>query len=172
LFDECRRNPKKCKRDKQVELLRKKRGHDAHYNNNCHRSSGDESPSERNTPIPSDREVDDDKSSDDQRSNSNYHIDDTPKKRRFVEKNNVGHKSPTPKKRKSLVEPDLGMKKIPNKNRISKKDGDLLNIFTMTSRAMTKNHVCPSPTTTVCPSPNWMRMMRSGLAIDGPRQWD
>jgi len=105
-----------------------KRGHDAHYNDNCRRSSRDESPSECDTPVPSDGEVND-KSSNDEKSNSKYHIDYTPKKRRLVEKNDVGHKSPTQKKRKTLVEPDSGMKKTPKKNRNSKSDGDLLNLY-------------------------------------------
>ncbi len=77
--------------------------------------------------MPSDGEVED-KSSNDEKSNSNYHIDYTPK-RRLVKKNDVGHKSPTQKKRKTLVEPDLGMKKIPNKHRTSKSDGDLQNLY-------------------------------------------
>ena len=81
----------------------KKRGHDAHYIDNRRCSSGDESPSEHDTPAPSDGEVDDDKSSNDKRSHSNYHIDDTPKKGRFFEKNDVGHKSPTQKKRKTQI---------------------------------------------------------------------
>jgi hypothetical protein len=107
----------------------KKRGNDAHYNDERRRSSGDESPSERDTPVPSGGEDDDNKSSSDEKSNSNYHIDGTPKKRRFVEKNDVGHKSPTQKKRKTLVEPDSGMKKTPDQYRVSKKDGDFLNFY-------------------------------------------
>jgi hypothetical protein len=101
------------------------RGHDANYNDNRRRSSGDESPSERDTPVPNDGEVDDDKSSNDEKSNSKYHIDYTPKKRRLVEKNDVGHKSPTQKKRKTLVEPNSGIKKkriSPKKHHISKKE--------------------------------------------------
>ncbi len=44
----------------------------------------------------------------------------------------MGHKSPTQKKRKTLVEPDSGIKKkriSPKKHCISKKDGNLLNIY-------------------------------------------
>ena len=100
-----------------------------HYGDNRRYSSGDDPPtSECDTPVPSDGEVDD-KSSSDEKSNSNYHLDYTPKKRKVVEKNDVGHKSPTQKKRKTLVEPDSGMKKIPNKHRTSKSDGDLQNLY-------------------------------------------
>jgi hypothetical protein len=56
---------------------------------------------ECDNPVLSDGEVDN-KLSNDKRSNSNYHIDYTRKKRRLVEKNNVGHKSPAQKKRKHL----------------------------------------------------------------------
>ena len=116
-YDECRHNPKNANKTNKSSFYVKKRGHDAHYVDSHHRSSGDESPSEHDTPVPSDGEVDDDKSSNDKRSHSNYHIDDTPKKGRFFEKNDVGHKSPTQKKRKTLLEPDSGMKKTPKANR-------------------------------------------------------
>ena len=111
----------------------KKRGNDANYGNNRRYSSGDNPPtSECDTLVPSDGEVEN-KSSYDEKSNSNYHIYYTPKKRRLVEKNDGGHKSPTQKKRKTLVEPDSGIKKkriSPKKHRIiSKKDGNLLNIY-------------------------------------------
>jgi hypothetical protein len=128
-FDECRRNPKNASATNKSSYYVKKRGNDAHYNDERRRSSGDESPSERDTPVPSGGEDDDNKSSSDEKSNSNYHIDGTPKKRRFVEKNDVGHKSPTQKKRKTLVEPDSGMKKTPDQYRVSKKDGDFLNFY-------------------------------------------
>ncbi len=127
-YGECRHNPKNANTTNKSSYYVKKRGHDAHYNDNRRRSSGEESPSKHDTPIPSDGEVDD-KSSDDERSNSNYNIDDTPKMRRLVKKNNVGHKSPTQKKRKTLVEPDSGMEKTPKKNRPSKSDGNLLNLY-------------------------------------------
>jgi hypothetical protein len=111
-YDKGSRNPKNSSKSNYYIL---KRGHDAHYANNCHYSSGNDPPtSECDTPVPSDGEVED-KSSNDEKSNSNYPIDYTPKKRRLVEKNSVGHKSPTQKKSKTLVEPDSGMKKIPNK---------------------------------------------------------
>ena len=90
-YGECTRNPKNASKSSYYV---KKRGHDAHYNDNQCCSSGDNSPNECDTPIPSDGEVDN-KSSDGKRSASNYHIDYTPKKRRLVEKNGVGHKSPT-----------------------------------------------------------------------------
>ncbi len=45
-------------------------------------------------------------------------------------------------------------------------------IFMMTSQAMTKNHVCPSPMTMVCPSSTWTRMTHLDFWIDGPCQWD
>ena len=128
-YDECSRNPKNAKTTNKSSYYVKKRGNDTHYGDNRRYSSGDDPPtSECNTPVPSDGEVDD-KSSSDEKSNSNYHLDYTPKKRKVVEKNDVGHKSPTQKKRKTLVEPDSGMKKIPNKHRTSKSDGDLQNLY-------------------------------------------
>jgi hypothetical protein len=102
-YDECRRNPKNTNATNKSSYYVKKRGHDAQYNDNRRRSSRDESPSGCDTPVLSDGEVDD-KSSNNKRSNSNNHIDYNPKKRRLVEKNDVGHKSPIQKKRKTLRE--------------------------------------------------------------------
>jgi hypothetical protein len=84
-YDECRRNPKNASATIKSSYYVKKRGHDAHYNDNRRCSSGHESPSECDTPVPSDGEVDD-KSSDGNRSTSNYHLETfykTPKKRRL-----------------------------------------------------------------------------------------
>ena len=101
-----------------------------HYIDSRRRSSGDESPSEHDTPVPSNGEVDDDKSSNNKRSHSNYHIDDTPKIGSFFLRKTMRVTSPQlKKKRKTLVEPDSGMKKTPKKNRNSKSDGDLLNLY-------------------------------------------
>ncbi len=88
---------------------------------NRHCSSGDESPSKHDTPAPSEGEVDNDKSSNDKRSHSIYHIDDTPKKGRLDEKNNVGHKS--------TYGAWFGMKKTPKANPSSKSDDNLLNFY-------------------------------------------
>jgi hypothetical protein len=124
-YDECSRNPKNAKTTNKSSYYVKKRGNDAHYSDNHCYSSGDDPPtSECNTPVPSNGEVEN-KSSSDEKSNSNYHIECTPKKRKVSEKNGVGHKSLTQKKSKTLVEPDSGIKKIPKKNRISNTDGDL-----------------------------------------------
>jgi len=128
-YDECRHNPKNANKSNKASFYVKKRGHDAHHIDTRRISKRDESPSENDTPVPSDGEVDDDKSSSDERSHSNYHIHDTPKKGRFFEKIDVGHKSPTQKKRKTLVEPDSGMKKTPNANCSSNSDDDLLNFY-------------------------------------------
>jgi len=123
-YEDCSRNPNNAKTTNKSSFYAKKRGNDAHYGDNRRYSSGDDPPtSEFNTPVPSDGEVED-KSSDDNKSNSNYHIEYTPK-RRLVEKNDVGHKSPTQKKRKTLVEPESGITKVPKKIRASKSDGDL-----------------------------------------------
>ncbi len=45
-YDECRLNPKNANTMNKSSYHIKKRGHDAHYNDNRRRSSGDESPSE------------------------------------------------------------------------------------------------------------------------------
>jgi hypothetical protein len=124
-YDECRHNPKNANKSNKASFYVKKREHDAHHIDTRRISKRDESPSENDTPVPSDGEVDDDKSSSDERSHSNYHIHDTPKKGRFFEKIDVGHKSPTQKKRKTLVEPESGITKVPKKIRASKSDGDL-----------------------------------------------
>jgi hypothetical protein len=140
LYDECRRNPKNACATNKSSYYVKKRGHDAHYNDNRCLSSGDKYPSKCETPVPSGGEVDD-KLSDGNgsASASNYHLETsykTQKKRRLVEPTDVGHKSPAGKNRKSLVEPDSGMKEkcskkqiSPKKLRSSKSDGDLLNFY-------------------------------------------
>jgi hypothetical protein len=109
-YDECSCNPKNVSATNKSNYYVKKCEHDAHYNDNRRLSCGDESPSECDTPVPSDGEVDN-KSSDDSRSALNYHLEtfyQTHKKRRLVEAADVGHKSPASKNRKSLVEPDSG----------------------------------------------------------------
>ena len=137
-YDECSRNPKNASATNKSNYYVKKCKHDTHYKDNRRLSSRDKSPSECDTPVPSDGEVDDE-SSDSSRSALNYHIDasnKTHKKRWLVEPKDVGHKSPASKKRKSLVEPDLAIKgKLyekqisPKKLRPSKSDGDHLNLY-------------------------------------------
>jgi hypothetical protein len=111
----------------------KKRGHDVHYNNNHHHSSGNESPNERNTPIPSNGEVDDNKLSNDEKLNSNYHIYYTPKKRRLVKKKGCGSQVPNSKKEKNTCGAWFGNQKETNLSQeashLKKKDNNLLNIY-------------------------------------------
>ncbi len=66
--DECKRNKKNANVTNKSTTLKKRR-HDAHLYGNRRRSSGDEPPSEYDTSVPSDGEVND-KSSNDKKSNS------------------------------------------------------------------------------------------------------
>ncbi len=119
--DKCKRNQRNAKTTNKSSYYVKKRGNDAHYGDNRQYSSRDDPPtSECNMPVLSDGEVED-KSSDDNKSNSNYHIEYTPK-RKVSEKKGVGFQA---KKTKALVEPDSGITKVPKKIRTSKSDGDL-----------------------------------------------
>jgi hypothetical protein len=102
-YDKCSRNPKNAKTTNKLSYYAKKCGNDAHYGDNrCYSSGDDPSTSECNTPVPSDGEVKN-KSSSNEKSNSNYHIEYAPKKRKVSEKNGVGFQA---KKPKAHVEPD------------------------------------------------------------------
>ena len=64
-YDECRNNPKNASaKDKSTNYV-KKRGDDAHYVDNQRLSSGEESPSEYETPMANGSKSDDDLSSND-----------------------------------------------------------------------------------------------------------